>query len=404
MRSAALLLSSSLAFAVVNSSQPFFQWKKGESHTSTVVTRMSILLISLLLGNNLKAQSNLADSLLLKKTNTLFIEQRSEIKMCGDTTLPEDQLELDSGSYASPITIGVLPKNFQHNWDPILTPEQKKKRIWFVGTANVVGYTGVMIALSSAWYSQYDKTGFHTFNDFPEWKQVDKVGHFYAAYIESRASMEMWRWTGIDRKKRIWIGGMSGAVYQTVIEVLDGFSTGWGWSWGDFGANIVGSGALVAQELAWNDQRIKIKFSFHRKNYTDPQLNMRSDKLFGTSSAERLLKDYNGQTYWASMNLKPFFKNSNLPPWLSISVGYGAEGLFGGTQNIAKDDNGNITFNRTDIKRYRQWFLAPDIDLTKIKTDKKGLKFLFTVLSAFKFPTPSLEFSNGKLKAHALHF
>ena len=261
-----------------------------------------------------------------------------------------------------------------------------------------------MIALSSAWYSQYEKTKFHTFNDFPEWKQVDKVGHLYSAYIESRASMEMWRWTGIDRKKRIWIGGMSGAVYQTVIEFLDGHSAGWGWSWGDFGANILGSGAMIAQELAWDDQRIKLKFSFHKKSYSDPTLNQRSDVLFGKSIPERLLKDYNGQTYWASANLKPFFKNSNIPEWLSVAVGYGAEGMFGGTENIGKDANGNIIFNRTDIKRYRQWYLAPDIDLTKIKTNKKGLKFLFTVLSAFKFPTPSLELSNGKFKVHALHF
>lgn len=285
-----------------------------------------------------------------------------------------------------------------------LTPEQKKKRTWLIAGANVVGYGGTMIALSSAWYSQYERSGFHTFNDWPEWKQVDKVGHLYSAYIESRASMEMWRWTGIDRKKRIWIGGMSGAVYQTVIEVLDGFSEGWGWSWGDFGANILGSGALVAQELAWDEQRIKLKFSFHRKNYSDPQLNQRSNKLFGNSTPERLLKDYNGQTYWASINLKPFFKNSNLPEWLSISIGYGADGLFGGTENIAKDESGNIIFNRPDIKRYRQWYIAPDIDLTKIKTNKKGLKFLFTVLSAFKFPAPALELSNGKLKVNAISF
>ena len=305
----------------------------------------------------------------------------------------------------SPYGVGFNSTNNLFNYKTdTLSSLQKKKRIWFVGSANIIGYSGVMIALSSAWYSQYKQTNFHTFNDFPEWKQVDKVGHLYSAYIESRASMEMWRWTGIDRKKRIWLGGMSGAFYQTVIEVLDGFSTGWGWSWSDFSANILGSTALVAQELAWNDQRIKLKFSFHRKNYNDPQLNQRSDKLFGTSSAERLLKDYNGQTYWASMNLKPFFKNSNLPAWLSVSVGYGAEGLFGGTENIGKDDNGNITFNRPDIKRYRQWFLSPDIDLTKIKTNKKGVKFLLTVLSAFKFPTPSLEFSNGKFKAHAIHF
>ena len=305
----------------------------------------------------------------------------------------------------SPYGVGFNSKNNLFNYKTdTLSSTQNKKRIWFVGSANIIGYSGVMIALSSAWYSQYKQTNFHTFNDFPEWKQVDKVGHLYSAYIESRASMEMWRWTGIDRKKRIWLGGMSGAFYQTVIEVLDGFSTGWGWSWSDFSANILGSTALVAQELAWNDQRIKLKFSFHRKNYNDPQLNQRSDKLFGTSSAERLLKDYNGQTYWASMNLKPFFKNSNIPAWLSVSVGYGAEDLFGGTGNIGKDANGNIVFNRPDIKRYRQWFLSPDIDLTKIKTNKKGVKFLLTVLSAFKFPTPSLEFSNGKFKAHAIHF
>lgn len=291
-----------------------------------------------------------------------------------------------------------------HNPRFLLTPQQKKRRIWIVAGSNVVGYGTAMIGLYDAWYKNYPQTGFHTFNDFPEWKQVDKVGHFYSAYIESRGSMELWRWTGIDRKKRIWIGGMSGAFYQTVIEVLDGFSAGWGWSWGDFGANIIGSGTLVAQELAWDEQRIKIKFSFHRKSYSDPLLNQRSDELFGKSLAERFLKDYNGQTYWASFGVRSFYPQSNWPAWLTIAVGYGAEGMFGGTENIGKDDNGNINFSRTDIKRYRQWYLAPDIDLTKIKTDSKALRFLFTFLSAFKFPAPALELSNGKLKAHAIVF
>ena len=279
-----------------------------------------------------------------------------------------------------------------------------KGRVWLVAGTNVVGYSSAMIALYAAWYKNYPQTRFHTFNDLPEWKQMDKAGHIYSAYVESRSSMELWRWAGLDRKKRIWIGGMSGVFYQTVIEVLDGFSAGWGWSWGDFTANILGSGALVAQELAWDDQRIKFKFSFHRKNYSDPSLNQRSDLLFGKTTTERLLKDYNGQTYWASVNLKPFFKNSNLPDWLSVSLGYGAEGLFGGTQNTAKDANGNIIFDRRDIKRYRQWFLSPDIDLSKIKTHKKAVHLLLSMLSAFKFPTPSIEFSNGKFRAHAIHF
>lgn len=286
----------------------------------------------------------------------------------------------------------------------LLSRAEKRRRTWLVAGANVVGYSGAMIGLYSAWYKNYPRTGMHSFNDWPEWKQVDKVGHFYSAYAESRGSMELWRWTGIDRKKRIWIGGMSGAFYQTVIETLDGFSEGWGWSWADFGANILGSGALVAQELAWNDQRIKLKFSFHRKNYSDPQLDQRSASLFGKRESERFLKDYNGQTYWASVNLKPFFPRSGIPEWFSLSVGYGAEGLFGGTENIARDDNGNITFDRRDLPRYRQWYLAPDIDLSKIRTRSKALRFFFTFLSAFKFPAPALEWSKGKLRVHALYF
>jgi uncharacterized protein YfiM (DUF2279 family) len=285
-----------------------------------------------------------------------------------------------------------------------LTSHQKKKRTWLIGSANVIGYGGVMTALASAWYDNYTKTKLHSFNDSKEWQQVDKVGHYYGTWIESRANNELWKWTGMERKKRIWISGLTSFAFQTTIEYLDGKSAEWGWSWADFGANVLGSSTFIAQELAWDEQRIKLKWSFHKKTYTDASLNKRSDELFGKSSPERFLKDYNGQTYWASINLKSFFPKSKLPDWLSVSVGYGAEGMFGGTENIAKDANGNITFDRRDIKRYRQWFLAPDIDLSKIKTKSKAIHFMLMVFSAFKFPTPSLEFSNGKLKAHAIHF
>ncbi len=302
---------------------------------------------------------------------------------------------------ASPIEVAI---DSPYIVKPSLTPLQIKNRTWLVCGANVVGYSGILYGLSQAWYKDFPKSKFHSFNDSKEWLQVDKVGHFYGAYVESRASTELWKWTGMDRKKYIWIGGLSGAAYQTVIEFLDGHSADWGWSWADFGANILGSGTYIAQELAWNEQRIRPKWSFHRKSYSDAGLNQRSDVLFGKNSPERFIKDYNGQTYWASVSITSFLPKSKLPDWLCISIGYGAEGMFGGEENITKDEIGNITFDRRDIKRYRQWYLAPDIDLTKIKTRKKGLRFLFTVLSAFKFPAPSLEFSNGKFRFNALHF
>ncbi len=279
-----------------------------------------------------------------------------------------------------------------------------KKRVKLITAANVVGYGGVMVGLYATWYKNYPQSKFHVFNDLREWKQLDKMGHAYSAYAAGKASMELWRWTGMERKKRIWIGGMSGAVYQTVIEVLDGFSSEWGWSWGDIGANFIGSGLLIAQELAWNEQRIQFKWSFHRKSYSDGSLNIRSDNVFGKTTPERFLKDYNGQTYWLSTNLRSFFPHSKLPQWLQVSVGTGVEGLFGANENIDKDKDGNIKFYRPDIKRYRQWYLAPDIDLTRIKTSKKGIKVALMILNILKFPTPSLEYSNGNVKFNWFHF
>jgi len=279
-----------------------------------------------------------------------------------------------------------------------------KKRVRLVTAANIAGYSAVLVGLNAAWYSQYPKTSFHFFNDNAEWLQVDKAGHLYASYIESRASNELWRWTGLPRKQRIWISGLSGVAYETIIETLDGFSAEYGWSWGDFSANMLGSALFTTQELAWDDQRIKLKFSFHKKNYGDAELNARANKIFGKSETERFFKDYNAATDWVSVNIKSFFTEAKVPPWLAVAFGYGAEGMFGARSNIAVDNNGVITFDRSEIRRYRQWYLSPDIDLTKIKTNKKGLRFLFVVLSAFKFPAPSLEFSKGNIKGHWLHF
>ncbi len=320
-----------------------------------------------------------------------------------DTTIaiPASKVMADTTIINYPNKLASV-KNINPNYNPIYP--YNKKRIKTVAITNVVVYSAAMVGLYAAWYKDYPQSKFHTFNDNAEWLQIDKIGHAYSAYAESKASMEVWRTTGIDRKKRILISGFSGAAYQTVIETLDGFSSEWGWSWGDFAANIFGSSLFVSQELAWDEQRIQFKFSFHRKQYGDPVLNKRSNEIFGKSNPERFLKDYNGQTYWLSTTLKSFFPQSRIPAWLQISVGTGAEGMFGARDNFAADKNGSVTFYRPDVKRYRQWYLAPDIDLTKIKTKKKGIKIALNILNIFKFPAPSLEYSKNGFKVNFIHF
>ena len=286
----------------------------------------------------------------------------------------------------------------------LITPAQKKQRQWLIAGINVAGYGGSLIALNNAWYKGYAKTSFHVFDDSREWLQMDKTGHAWGAYNAGRGSTAMWEWAGLPHKKAVWIGGLSSMAYLTTIEILDAHSAKWGWSWSDIGANIFGSGLFMGQELLWNEQRIQFKFSFHTKKYNEPQLEHRADNLFGKPWYEQMLKDYNAQTYWLSFNLKSFLPESNLPAWLNVAVGYGADGMFGGFENKWLDETGN-EITRHDIPRKRQFYLAPDIDFTKIRTKSKFLKTTFALLNAFKCPAPALMFdSKGKMKVYAFYF
>ncbi len=360
------------------------------ANKSAIFSRLSALILLLMCANlTVPAQTNVP----------LIVPEKKDSLLSNITDAPSNTV-INNVGFTGPIRCLFLePGNYYY------VPRAKiKSRVKTIAIVNIAGYSAAMVGLYAAWYKDYPQGKFHFFNDNAEWKGIDKLGHTYSAYAESKASMELWRWTGIDRKKRILIGGFSGAIYQTTIEILDGFSKEWGWSWGDFGANIIGSSMLVAQEFAWNEQRIQYKWSFHRKTYKDPRLNARSDDIFGKSDPERFLKDYNGQTYWLSTTLKPFFPGSRIPAWLQVSVGTGIEGVFGARSNIAKDENGNVTFDASGVPRRRQWYLAPDVDLTKIKTKKIGIKLALTLLNIIKFPTPSLEYSRGKMSFNWFHF
>jgi len=278
-----------------------------------------------------------------------------------------------------------------------------KNKVYLISGIHAAGYAGTLFILGQSWYKDFPKTSFHTFNDSKEWRQVDKAGHAWTAYNISKYSKGLWSWAGVPVKKAIVLGGLSSVAYQTILEYLDGYSSEWGWSWPDMGANVIGAVFYVSQELSWKEQRFQLKFSSFPVSYSN-DLEARVNELYGKSIPERLLKDYNGQTYWLSINLNSFAPNSKLPRWLNVAAGYGAKGLFGGFENRGFDKDGSVVFDRTDIQRKRQWYLSPDIDFTKIKTNKKGLKTLFSLANMIKFPAPALEFSNGEFKGHWLMF
>jgi hypothetical protein len=281
--------------------------------------------------------------------------------------------------------------------DSLKVPSLNKNRIALVAGTEAGLYTGSLIGLNELWYKHYPRTSFHFFNDNREWLQMDKIGHVTTAYYVGRIGIDLFKWGGMERKKAIWFGGMLGWVYQSTIEVLDGYSTEWGFSTGDFAANTGGSLLVIAQELIWDEQRIVLKYSFQQSRYARYRPN-----VLGSNLQENLLKDYNGQTYWLSVNPASFLHGSNcFPKWLNIAVGYGADGMIGGYANpMLTDENGNSIY----FERYRQFYLSLDVDLTRIKTRSLFLKTLFNSLGFIKIPAPALEFSRHGMKGNWIGF
>jgi hypothetical protein len=277
--------------------------------------------------------------------------------------------------------------------DSVVSRGFNSKKLVIVAAANAAFYTGSFIALNKAWYADYDKTKFHFFNDNPEWNQMDKAGHVWTTYHVSRLSKEMWQWTGLNNKTSAILGGASGMVYQSIIEIQDAYSTQWGFSWGDVGANVAGAGLFVLQEIS-GKQRVSVKLTYWPKKYPD-ELVGRRDQLFGKSMPERVLKDYNSQTYWLSANISSFLPDVKLPKWLNVAFGYGADGMYGGRSNVWTDKEG-VTHDYSNIRRVRKFYLSPDVDLTQIYTRSKVLKKVFFVLNMVKVPAPAFQITTGK--------
>lgn len=271
-----------------------------------------------------------------------------------------------------------------------------KGRLIGVVSTETALVAGSYIGLHTVWYKNITKTKFHSFNDWPEWQQMDKMGHLYSAYTLGDVGYHALKWAGVNKNTSIAVGGSLGFAYLLGFEFFDAQAQEWGFSWSDIGANALGTGVFMAQQFLWDEQRIILKFSAQPSPYAKYRPN-----VLGDNFATRLLKDYNGQTYWMSLNLHSFMKvDTKFPSWINVAVGYSATGMTGGRENIEIIENGNPIYH----DRYRQFLVSLDVDLTKIPVKKPWLKTLFNVLNRIKLPFPALEFNKNGVRGYWLYF
>ena len=263
-----------------------------------------------------------------------------------------------------------------------------KKRLKAFAISGTVAYGATLAGLSRLWYADSESQPFQFFNDNAEWKQVDKLGHFFSSFYFSYGTSRALQWCSVPPQKSDLIGSIVGFGVLLPIEILDGFSDAYGASPGDLIANAAGSAFFLGQTCLWNEIRLYPKFSFHRTRYAE----LRSDVL-GNDLTSEILKDYNGQTFWLSVDMDKFIK---FPKWLNLAAGYGAEGM------VYARDHQNIAAGYA--RPYRQYYLSFDFDLRAIKSRSKTVNTLLFIANMVKIPAPTVEFSNRGVKFRALYF
>lgn len=278
----------------------------------------------------------------------------------------------------------------------IFQPETtlSKKRLITISSSICGVWAGSIIGLQTIWYNDTIPNKFKFFDDSKNWLQMDKVGHVYTAYQLNRLTTGLYLWTGLDNKKATWIGFGISTGFQTTLEILDGFSGTWGWSWADVASNTFGSALYTSQQLIWEEQRILPKFSYS----PSPFASVRPEVL-GSTFAESFLKDYNGQSYWISFSPGSFLSESRIPKWACLSFGYSAHEKLVGSQPTFTDPFTGITYHEQ-----REFLFSFDIDFSQLDIKKPWLKTIVKQFNYLKVPFPTMILRNGQVIAHPFYF
>lgn len=263
----------------------------------------------------------------------------------------------------------------------VCSPQRiKKTRLWgywgFLATADLYAFH----RLQNLWYKS-PTTRFHFLDPVEElnkYKQMDKIGHMTHAYFAARVSSQAYRWAGMSFRHSVYYGALTSFIWMLQIEIADGFFQDWGFSAGDFLANILGSGYAALQQLHPEQlEGIKLKISYWPSQ-------AHRDGLYNDINSS-MIDDYEGMTFWLAMNiysLLPRRARANYPAWLKpfgLALGYSAKGIannyFGG---------------------HREILVALDIDLNRLPLRNNAfIKIWLEALDLLHLPLPAVRLTPG---------
>ncbi len=191
---------------------------------------------------------------------------------------------------------------------------------------------------------------------------IDKFGHVYSTSLFSQNLYGIARWAGYDKTKASWLSAGSALTILTAMEVWDGNFKSWGFSPGDFTANVFGALFPVTQRHIGFMQHVDYKMSY---------------RLFADKEKDAGVHDYAHMTFWLTANPAGLFKQFRWLQrvrFLNIAAGYGITPGFQHKQEL---------------------YLALDYNLKQIKIKNTYVKHILEILDRFHLPAPAVRFRPG---------
>lgn len=252
-------------------------------------------------------------------------------------------------------------------------------------------YAGIMIGLhvyQMQTFWQQRSPVFTVIEDGSYAKGVDKFGHFFGSSLMCYYSTEVLQASGLSvESAHVW-GTLMGMVYQTYVEIEDGYGSNWGFSPSDMYANAAGAAFFLTQYYVPFLQNFSVKWIYTPASW-----------IGESARAEGLtfIDDYSSSTFYLSckvFNLLPQTAQQWWPKWLNIAAGYAARGL-----DTPASDAKFILALDYDLPE-----LLPDFRTTVGGTAGDVLNWCKQTLNFIKLPSPSIEFgASGMTRFNLLY-
>lgn len=238
-------------------------------------------------------------------------------------------------------------------------------RLALVGGITAGGFIAGHVFLTNLWWKG-EQSRFH-FNWRDDWRYAlgaDKVGHAVTPYIGTDIYRQAFEWTGMSHRASLWLAGGLVSAYTTYIEIRDGFSAEWGFSWGDFAANNIGIGWRVAEEYQPWMTNVRFKVSYW------------PSKAFRSGAYGSIVDDYESTYHWASLNVDALLPETWRvwwPDFLNVAVGHSVKGI------AAYDGSGEHEF-----------YLSVDLNAEGLPGNGAFWNWLKRTLNYYHFPAPAI--------------